>query len=154
MKFLNLLDEYQKKNFLTEQDAGQQPAPQEASAEAPAEAPAPAPEPEAPEQPDVPASIATMGELLKKALTINISPEDRAGIATQIPKVTEKNANEVIELIISLMKTYSDDIDIKIPGTDDVMQSVSQEQEENPYGKKTYANPPYGSEGRVLTPRS
>ena len=148
MKFLNLLDEYQKKNFLTEQDAGQQPAPQEAPAEASAL------EPEAPEQPDVPASIATMGELLKKALTLNISPEDRASIATQIPKVNEKNANQVIELIISLMKTYSDDINIKIPGTDDVMQSISQEQEENPYEKKTYTNPPYGSEGRVLTPRS
>jgi hypothetical protein len=143
MKFLNLLDEYKKNNFLTEQDASQQPAPVEA----------PTPEPEAPEQLDVPASIATMGELLKKALTLNISPEDRASIATQIPKVNEKNANQVIELIISLMKTYSDDINIKIPGTDDVMQSVSQEQEENPYGNKTYANPPYGSEGRVLTPK-
>lgn len=143
MKFLNLLDEYKKNNFLTEQDASQQPAPVEA----------PTPEPEAVDQPDVPASIATMGELLKKALTLNISPEDRASIATQIPAVNEKNANQVIELIISLMKTYSDDINIKIPGTDDVMQSISQEQEENPYGNKTYANPPYGSEGRVLTPK-
>jgi len=117
MKFLDIINNYKIKNLILEQDVPPAPA-----AEVPVDpaAAAPVEEPAAPVQPDVPASIATMGQLLKKALTLPLTDEDRAKIATQIPDVTEENANEIIQQIIVLMSTYTDDIDMKVPGSDDV----------------------------------
>ena len=117
MKFLDIISNYKIKNLILEQDVPPAPA-----AEVPVDpaAAAPVEEPAAPAQPDVPASIATMGQLLKKALTLPLTDEDRAKIATQIPDVTEENANEIIQQIIVLMGTYTDDIDMKVPGSDDV----------------------------------
>lgn len=60
---------------------------------------------------DTPAGIATMGNLLKKALTIKMNDEDRYKVS-QLPEVNEKNASQVIDQIIAIMKTYSADIDI------------------------------------------
>jgi hypothetical protein len=101
MKFTDIVDIHLKK-LITEQDAP------------PPEAAVPGDEPQQPEQPvepDVPAGIATMGSLLKKALTMKLSDEDRYNIS-KLPEINEKNANEVINQIIGIMKSYSADIDI------------------------------------------
>lgn len=114
-KFLQIIESYEKR-LVTEMDT---PPPNAAPPpDGPSSPPAPAPEtpdgePEAPvdDQPDVPAAIATMGSLLAKALTLPLSKEDRLRVA-RLPQVTEKNANEVIDQLVNIMKSYSADIDM------------------------------------------
>jgi hypothetical protein len=98
MKFLDIIKKYES-GLVLEQYA---PPPEEAP---------PATEVEAPEQIDEPAGIATMGNLLKKALTMKISDSDRYKIS-QLPAINETNASQVIDQLIAIMKTYSVDIDI------------------------------------------
>lgn len=99
MKFLDIINEYNQ--HLNEQDsAGLQGTdtagdPQNAT----------------PNNIDEPAGIATMGNLLKKALTLKINDGDRYKIS-QLPEINEKNASDIIDQLISIMKTYSVDIDI------------------------------------------
>lgn len=117
-KFLYIIEQYNAK-LVNEQDA---PPPMPAPPpEGPSSPPAPAPQvptgaPEAPvedqpEQPDVPAGIATMGNMLKKALTMKLSDEDRFKVS-QLPEINENNANEIINTLISIMKSYSADVDV------------------------------------------
>jgi hypothetical protein len=91
MKFLQIIEQYSGQ--LTEQDqAGGSTV-------------------QPPDQVDEPAGIATMGNLLKKALTMKINDSDKYKIS-QLPEINEKNAAQVIDQLISIMKTYSVDIDI------------------------------------------
>lgn len=62
-------------------------------------------------QGDTPASVATLGNLLKKALTLDLSDEDRFKIS-RMPEITEKNATVEIPKILSIMRSYSVSIDI------------------------------------------
>jgi hypothetical protein len=102
-KFIQIIEQHSK--FLAEQDV---PPPPE-SGSSPADTLPP--EEETNTNPDVPAGIATMGNLLKKALTMNISDDDRYKIS-QLPEINEKNADEIINKLLTIMKTYSADIDI------------------------------------------
>ena len=129
MKFLNIIENYKQK-VLIEQDAP--PAPEAPEQQVANAQPSPVPD-EAEGKPDVPASIAALGNLLRKSLTLDISNEDRASIALQLPEINEENATAVIPQIIKLMNTYSSNIDMgdddqkpKIPGTDDVAASEPQ----------------------------
>lgn len=91
MKFLQIIEQYSGQ--LTEQDqAGGSTV-------------------QPPDQIDEPAGIVTMGNLLKKALTMKINDSDKYKIS-QLPEINEKNASQVIDQLISIMKTYSVDIDI------------------------------------------
>ncbi len=91
MKFLQIIEQYNSN--LTEQDqAGGSTV-------------------QLPDKVDEPAGIATMGNLLKKALTMKINDSDKYKIS-QLPEINEKNASQVIDQLISIMKTYSVDIDI------------------------------------------
>lgn len=94
MKFIDIINDY-KKGLVLEQDAPP------AATDVPAE----------PEGVDEPAGIATMGNLLKKALTMKVSDSDRYKIS-QLPTVNETNASQIIDQLISIMKTYSVDVDI------------------------------------------
>ena len=114
MKFLNVIHQYSK--TLTEQDTSQGQAPatsqQTVGVKPPKSNVVGNGKFDVPKDtPDTPASIATMGNLLKKALTMKISDDDRYKIA-QLPQVNEKNANEVITQLLAIMKTYSADIDL------------------------------------------
>ena len=129
MKFLNIIENYKQK-VLIEQDAS--PAPEAPDQQVANAQPSPIPN-EAEGNPDVPASIAALGNLLRKSLTLDISNEDRASIALQIPEIDEENATTIIPQIIKLMNTYSSSIDVgdteqkpKISGTDDVVASQPQ----------------------------
>ena len=62
-------------------------------------------------QGDTPASVATLGNLLKKALTLDLSEEDRFKVS-RMPEITEKNATVEIPKILSIMRSYSVSIDI------------------------------------------
>lgn len=111
MKFLDIIKQYET-GLVVEQDA---PPPEQEIPQDPAAAEQ---QPATPEQPaegesemDVPASIATLGSLLKKALTMKISDEDRYKIS-QLPNINEKNATEIINQLQAIMKSYSVDIDI------------------------------------------
>jgi hypothetical protein len=102
-KFIAIIEQHSK--HLIEQDVP--PPPQTAN-----QPPDTLPETDTVENtPDVPAGIATMGTLLKKALTMNISDDDRYKIS-QLPEINEKNADEIINKLLAIMKTYSADIDI------------------------------------------
>ena len=104
MKFLKIIEDY--KSTLNEQDmppAADIPGADNAT---PTE-----PEKAEPVEVDVPAGIATMGSLLKKALTLSISDDDRYKIS-QMPEINEKNANQVIKQLVAIMKSYSVDVDI------------------------------------------
>jgi hypothetical protein len=107
MKFTDIVDLHLKK-LITEQDA---PPPEAAVPGDGPQRPEQAAEPAEPAEPDVPAGIATMGSLLKKALTMKLSDEDRYSIS-KLPEINERNANEIINQIIAIMKSYSADIDI------------------------------------------
>jgi hypothetical protein len=119
MKFLDIIKQY-KNGLLVEQGPGDvPPPPTDPTAAAPAPtAPAPATpppaEPAEPDQVDEPAGIVAMGNLLKKALTLNLDDGAKLKIS-QLPEVNEKNASKVINQIVTIMKTYTSDIDI---GTD------------------------------------
>ena len=99
MKFLNIIENYKQK-VLIEQDAP--PAPEAPEQQVANAQPSPVPD-EAEGKPDVPASIAALGNLLRKSLTLDISNEDRASIALQIPEINEENATAVIPQIIKLI---------------------------------------------------
>jgi hypothetical protein len=115
MKFLKVLKEYT--STLTEQDnsQGQAVAPQQQTVGV-----------KPPksnvvgngnyDKPDTPASIASLGNLLKKALTMKISDGDKFKIA-QLPEINERNANETISQIETIMSTYSADVDLDKIGT-------------------------------------
>lgn len=97
-KFLKLVEEVEQE--IAAADVGTAP-------------PSPEPAPSAP-QPysgDTPASIATLGNLLKKALTMSLSDDDQYKIS-QLPEINEKNASAEIPRIIAIMKTYSSDVEI------------------------------------------
>lgn len=99
MKFIDILNNY-KKTLVIEQDI----PPDDVQ-------PAADNTPELPDQIDEPAGIATLGNLLKKALTLKVNDSDRYKIS-QLPAINETNASQVIDQLIAIMKTYSVDIDI------------------------------------------
>ena len=104
MKLLQIIEKFEKE-LVNEMDT---PPPNMAPPpDGPSSPPAPAPE----DAVDEPAGIATMGTLLKKALTLKLSDEDRYKVS-QLPSVNEKNASEVINQLIVIMKSYSVDTDI------------------------------------------
>ena len=108
MKFLQIIENYEK-GLINEMDT---PPPNMAPPpDGPSSPPAPAPVP--PTEVDVPAGIATMGTLLKKALTLKLSDEDRYKVS-QLPQSDENNANDVIDQLIAIMKSYSVDTDINM----------------------------------------
>ena len=108
MKFLQIIENYEK-GLINEMDT---PPPNMAPPpDGPSSPPAPAPVP--PTEVDVPAGIATMGTLLKKALTLKLSDEDRYKVS-KLPQIDENNANDVIDQLIAIMKSYSVDTDINI----------------------------------------
>ena len=100
MKFIDIINDY-KKGLVLEQDAPPPPEENPPATDVPA----------APEGVDEPAGIATMGNLLKKALTMKVSDSDRYKIS-QLPTINETNAQQIIDQLIAIMKTYSVDIDI------------------------------------------
>ena len=105
MKFLQIIENYEK-GLINEMDT---PPPNMAPPpDGPSSPPAPAP---VPPEVDVPAGIATMGTLLKKALTLKLSDEDRYKVS-KLPQIDETNANDVIDQLIAIMKSYSVDADI------------------------------------------
>ena len=107
MKFLQIIENYEK-GLINEMDT---PPPNMAPPpDGPSSPPAPAP---VPPEVDVPAGIATMGTLLKKALTLKLSDEDRYKVS-QLPQIDENNANDVIDQLIAIMKSYSVDADINM----------------------------------------
>lgn len=107
-KFIQIIEQHSK--FLNEQDIPSPP--QNVGADTPTEPVDNQPDKEEISgTPDVPAGIATMGTLLKKALTMKINDDDRYKIS-QLPDINEKNASEVINKLLTIMKTYSADIDI------------------------------------------
>lgn len=99
MKFLEIIDQY--KQQLSEQDSTGLEGTDVAGG----------PQNAVPDNVDEPAGIATMGNLLKKALTLKINDSDRYKIS-QLPEINEKNAAEIINQLIAIMKTYSVDVDI------------------------------------------
>ena len=104
MKFLKIIENY--KLTLNEQDmppAADMPGAENAT---PTE-----PEKAEPVEVDVPAGIATMGRLLKKALTLSISDEDKFKIS-QMPEINEKNANQIIKQLNAIIKSYTVNVDI------------------------------------------
>ena len=108
MKFLQIIENYEK-GLINEMDT---PPPNMAPPpDGPSSPPAPAPVP--PTEVDVPAGIATMGTLLKKALTLKLSDEDRYKVS-KLPQIDENNANDVIDQLIAIMKSYSVDTDINL----------------------------------------
>jgi len=108
MKFLQIIENYEK-GLINEMDT---PPPNMAPPpDGPSSPPAPAPVP--PTEVDVPAGIATMGTLLKKALTLKLSDEDRYKVS-KLPQIDENNANDVIDQLIAIMKSYSVDTDINM----------------------------------------
>lgn len=98
MKFLEIIKKYEK-GLVLEQDV----PPDDVQ---PTEAPQPETEPV-----DEPAGIVSMGNLLKKALTMKLSDEDKFKVS-QLPELNEKNAAQIISQISAIMKTYSVDIDL------------------------------------------
>ena len=107
MKFLQIIENYEK-GLINEMDT---PPPNMAPPpDGPSSPPAPAP---VPPKVDVPAGIATMGTLLKKALTLKLSDEDRYKVS-KLPQIDETNANDVIDQLIAIMKSYSVDTDINM----------------------------------------
>jgi hypothetical protein len=114
MKFLQIIEHYEK-SLVNEMD---NPPPVMAPPpDGPSSPPAPAPVPPTSEEPiqvDEPAGIATMGNLLKKALTLKLDDDAKYKVS-QLPEINEKNASEVINQLIAIMKTYSSDIDIETP---------------------------------------
>ena len=108
MKFLQIIENYEK-GLINEMDT---PPPNMAPPpDGPSSPPAPAPVP--PTEVDVPAGIATMGTLLKKALTLKLSDEDRYKVS-KLLQIDENNANDVIDQLIAIMKSYSVDTDINM----------------------------------------
>ena len=108
MKFLQIIENYEK-GLINEMDT---PPPNMAPPpDGPSSPPAPTPVP--PTEVDVPAGIATMGTLLKKALTLKLSDEDRYKVS-KLPQIDENNANDVIDQLIAIMKSYSVDTDINM----------------------------------------
>ena len=106
MKFLQIIEKFEKE-LVNEMDT---PPPNMAPPpDGPSSPPAPAPE----DAVDEPAGIATMGTLLKKALTLKLSDEDRYKVS-QLPQIDENNANDVIDQLIAIMKSYSADTDINM----------------------------------------
>lgn len=113
MKFLQIIENCEKELINEMDNPPPNPAPPPdgpSSPLAPAPVP-PTPEPEEPTKVDVPAGIATMGTLLKKALTLKLSDEDRYKVS-KLPQIDETNANDVIDQLIAIMKSYSVDADI------------------------------------------
>lgn len=99
MKFLDIIEKYNAE--LTEQDNSGLEGTDAAGG----------PQNAAPDNVDEPAGIATMGNLLKKALTLKINDSDKYKIS-QLPEINENNAADIINQLISIMKTYSVDVDI------------------------------------------
>lgn len=116
MKFLDIIEHY-KNGLVVEQGPGDVPPPPTdptAAPTTPVPATPPPVEPTEPDQVDEPAGIVAMGNLLKKALTLNLDDGAKLKIS-QLPEINEKNASKVINQIVTIMKTYTSDIDI---GTD------------------------------------
>jgi len=115
MKFLDIIKAYEN-NLLVEQDVPPPPPPPAETPEQaqPAQPLAPEvqqPEEKEPEKIDLPPVVVTLGRLLKKALVTKMSDEDARRVAS-LPEVNEKNANDVIDKIVAIMKSYSADVDI------------------------------------------
>ena len=110
-KFISIIENYEKK--LTE-DAGSElpanpaPAIPQAGPAAPTVGTGQA---DAPEDINVPESVVTLVRLLKKALIMDLSPEDVATV-TKLPEVNENNSNQIMGQLVSLMRQYSADIPI------------------------------------------
>jgi len=108
MKFLQIIEQFEKELVNEMDNPPPNPAPEPGGS---ADMPPAAPSSQTPDQVDEPAGIATMGTLLKKALTLKLSDEDRYKVS-QLPQIDEKNASEVINQLIAIMKSYSVDTDI------------------------------------------
>ena len=98
MKFLEILDSYSK--TLTEQDAAGVEGTDVAGVEG-TDVSGGVENVADPCETDVPAGIATMGNLLKKALTMKINDSDRYKIS-QLPEINEKNAFNIFSLKFSI----------------------------------------------------
>jgi len=108
MKFLQIIEQFEKELVNEMDNPPPNPAPEPGGS---ADMPPADPASQTPDQVDEPAGIATMGTLLKKALTLKLSDEDRYKVS-QLPQIDEKNASEVINQLIAIMKSYSVDTDI------------------------------------------
>ena len=111
-KFLSILENYSKKineDASNELPSNPQPAIPQGSAD---NTPAPAAAPTDDSDPvNVPESVVTLVRLLKKALVMELNPEDVTTVS-KLPDVNENNANEIMDQLVSLMKQYSADIPI------------------------------------------
>jgi hypothetical protein len=111
MKFLKKIYDL---NLINEADEA--PPPPGAEADASVEDPAAAPTEEPTEEVVTelsPESEVMYVRLLKKAMVMNIEPEDIDNI-TNIGDVNETNAKELLGQILQIMKSYSNDIDIEV----------------------------------------
>lgn len=105
MKFLKAIYDI---GLINEQDE----APPPPGAEAPVEEPAAA-EPAQEVVPLSPESEVMLVRLLKKALVMKIDPND-IGQINDLGDVNEKNAKDTLQKIITLMNSYTSDIDIDV----------------------------------------
>lgn len=104
MKFLDIINKYEK-TLVVEQDAA--PAADLPTAAVATEEPAPAqPEPAQQEPLDIPANVVTLSRMLKSALLMNISPEDEDYIR-KLPEINNNNATSVVDKIIPIMTKYT-----------------------------------------------
>jgi hypothetical protein len=111
MKFLKKIYDL---NLINEADEA--PPPPGAEADASVEDPAAAPTEEPTEEVVTelsPESEVMYVRLLKKAMVMNIEPEDIDNI-TDIGDVNETNAKKLLGQILQIMKKYSTDIDIEL----------------------------------------
>lgn len=112
MKFLKKIYDL---NLINEADEAPPPPGAEAEA-AGVEDPAAAPTEEPTEEVVTklsPESEVMYVRLLKKAMVMNIEPEDIDNI-TDIGDVNETNAKKLLGQILQIMKSYSNDIDIEV----------------------------------------
>jgi len=119
MKFLNLIE--QRLKTLSEQVPGEVAAPvpmDPAAAVAPAPVPAPvpasapAPTPEETQKALTPEGEVFLVRLLKKALFMNPGDIDEKALS-ELPEINEKNAAEVLNNIVGIMRKYSTELDVE-----------------------------------------
>ena len=108
MKFLKRIYDL---NLINEAD--QAPPPPGAEIENTAEVPVEEPAEEVVVTPLSPESEVMYVRLLKKAMVMDIDPEDIDNISN-IDGVNETNAKELLGTILQIMKSYSNDIDIEL----------------------------------------
>lgn len=102
----NFLNKLYETGLISEQDAAPAPGP-EVDVNVSEVETAPAEE----VMPLSPESEVMLVRMLKKALVMKIEPDDVTEISN-FADINEKNAKEVLQRLINIMKTYSLDIDI------------------------------------------